>query len=287
MVHERATWRGSNPNSPRVDVCRHMLPKLDLWAERVGAAILLKALEGCGSYQTTTTASAGTHAFGGAIDIDTRALTPAQRVRVETEGRRLNLLVWHRDRIPGVWTFHAHALDPSCRRLAANAKAQFELFRDKRNGLADDGPDRGDREFAARILKEYDRVKAGKTRLGIAAIGARPNFRFPYQPGFPVPGEPGSMYGRRTAGEPIYSGTVALDPTRFVREGSMASGFLAPVWIRGHIKRIQRCLQQVDDGRYEDETHKAVKEFQRTHGLVVDGRVGPQTWRELAASRGQ
>jgi murein L,D-transpeptidase YcbB/YkuD len=35
------------------------------------------------------------------------------------------------------------------------------------------------------------------------------------------------------------------------------------------------------DGYYGDQTAGAVTRYQRNHGLVVDGKVGPQTWKEL------
>ena len=35
------------------------------------------------------------------------------------------------------------------------------------------------------------------------------------------------------------------------------------------------------DGDFGAETLKAVKNFQKKHGLTVDGIVGPKTWTEL------
>lgn len=35
------------------------------------------------------------------------------------------------------------------------------------------------------------------------------------------------------------------------------------------------------DGDYGPQTAAAVARYQRNHGLIVDGKVGPQTWREL------
>ncbi|WP_269858323.1 peptidoglycan-binding domain-containing protein [Streptomyces sp. RPT161] len=37
----------------------------------------------------------------------------------------------------------------------------------------------------------------------------------------------------------------------------------------------------VPDGEYDERSRDATKLFQRNHGLVADGIVGPTTWREL------
>lgn len=59
---------------------------------------------------------------------------------------------------------------------------------------------------------------------------------------------------------------------------------------RPTVARIQRRLQALGyapkyagwaDGKFERPTVDAVKAFQRTRGLVVDGEVGPVTWRAL------
>ncbi|MBI3996943.1 MAG: peptidoglycan-binding protein, partial [Candidatus Omnitrophica bacterium] len=36
------------------------------------------------------------------------------------------------------------------------------------------------------------------------------------------------------------------------------------------------------DGKIGSQTKQAIKEFQRTHGLSADGKVGPKTWTPLA-----
>ena len=53
LPRPRATWRG-------VTVCAHVAPALGAWAKAAGDDTLPR----CGSYQTTTAASAGTHAGG-------------------------------------------------------------------------------------------------------------------------------------------------------------------------------------------------------------------------------
>jgi chitosanase len=61
--------------------------------------------------------------------------------------------------------------------------------------------------------------------------------------------------------------------------------FLTEPMMRGQdVKRLQKMLgfsDQDADGIFGKGTDQAVREFQRTHGLRVDGKVGPATWAEL------
>jgi peptidoglycan hydrolase-like protein with peptidoglycan-binding domain len=56
------------------------------------------------------------------------------------------------------------------------------------------------------------------------------------------------------------------------------------------ITEIQRALTEKGyspgelDGEFGHSTEAAVVEFQRAHGLVVDGEVGPETAAELGVS---
>ena len=45
------------------------------------------------------------------------------------------------------------------------------------------------------------------------------------------------------------------------------------------------CGKWGADGDFGDDTLKAVKSFQRDHGLEVDGEVGPITWAALLEER--
>jgi hypothetical protein len=157
----KAYWRG-------VLVCDHMVPRLNAWAKAVGDDIYLRPLPGCGSYQTSTAASAGTHARGGAIDIDTRGMTWEQRRRIHDVGRRWFEVDWQRDAISGLWTWHNHAIDPSCPNLSRQAMAQVVLYRDGKNGLANNGPDFGTRLYVADAWTRYQR-RAYTTVATVAA----------------------------------------------------------------------------------------------------------------------
>lgn len=47
------------------------------------------------------------------------------------------------------------------------------------------------------------------------------------------------------------------------------------------VKALQRALGIADDGQFGLATEAAVLEFQREHGLIPDGIVGPASWRAL------
>ena len=50
------------------------------------------------------------------------------------------------------------------------------------------------------------------------------------------------------------------------------------------VERLQRLLGGLTpDGKFGPLTEKAVKDYQRAHGLVDDGIVGPKTWGALLA----
>lgn len=148
---KRTTWRG-------VIVCAHSVPKLNAWAVSIGNNILLKPLPGCGSYQTTTAASAGTHAGGGAIDIDLRSVPADKRKWVADKGRVAGLQVaWHRDYVKGLWTWHAHALDPACPNLSKAAAAQIVEYGRGGDGLLGSRPDGNTRVNVPEIMAIFAR----------------------------------------------------------------------------------------------------------------------------------
>ncbi len=52
---------------------------------------------------------------------------------------------------------------------------------------------------------------------------------------------------------------------------------------KGDCGGIVRELQNIAaDGRFGPATDAAVRDFQRTHGLTVDGQVGPNTWAAMS-----
>lgn len=50
------------------------------------------------------------------------------------------------------------------------------------------------------------------------------------------------------------------------------------------VKMLQRKLNLIDDGIFGKITDEAVRDFQKKHGLTVDGIVGPKTWAQMGAA---
>lgn len=154
---DRVKWQGSNPKSPQVTVCEHMVPKLQVMARNTGANILVRSLNSStGSFQTLTEASANTHAGGGALDVDMRGLNRSQARFYETVGRKAGLLFYWRPAVKGLWTDHGHVLDPGCGTLSVQAAAQFPLFAKGFDALVGNHSDTGDRSQVAAIMREFD-----------------------------------------------------------------------------------------------------------------------------------
>lgn len=93
----------------------------------------------------------------------------------------------------------------------------------------------------------------------------------------------------------IWDGGTSYDPDcRYVPEqlrtldypGTMFTTAMKGVY-RGDVVAIQLRLRDLNytpiavDGHYGPQTAAAITRFQRSAGDVVDGKTGPQTWRDL------
>lgn len=97
-----------------------------------------------GSYNRGGVAqSAGTHDGGGAVDFWTSGLTEKQKRRVVAEARRVGFAWWLRRRLPGHWNEHFHGIALDDPEASYGARRQMVAFRNRRNGLANNGPDDG------------------------------------------------------------------------------------------------------------------------------------------------
>lgn len=91
-----------------------------------------------GSYNTSVSASGGTHAGGGAADFS--KFNAANREKVL---RKLGGDAWRRTAISGVWPEHVHVIVDGDPTASPAAKDQMADYKNRRNGLANNGPDTG------------------------------------------------------------------------------------------------------------------------------------------------
>ena len=96
-----------------------------------------------GSYSTSDPTSAGTHAGGGAVDINVDGWSAARRRTVTGVLRSLGFAAWLRSPAEGDWPWHIHAVAISDPDLAPEAQAQVGDYYLGRNGLKNNGPDTG------------------------------------------------------------------------------------------------------------------------------------------------
>lgn len=89
-----------------------------------------------GSYNTSVSASAGTHAGGGVIDLT--AYDYARKVRVL---RELGFAAWYRAPGEGPWSPHIHAILIGNGKLSSSAQSQVASYKAGRNGLSNNAVD--------------------------------------------------------------------------------------------------------------------------------------------------
>lgn len=129
----KVKWRGVTVD----DQTAEMLSELD---KLVGPYVTIDPTQG--SYSTAVGASAGTHAGGGAVDLAVRQLSPFQVNLVVFLARRLGFAAWHRAASEGPWAAHIHMVNKTARGLSPSAARQVKSYLNKRNGLANNGPDK-------------------------------------------------------------------------------------------------------------------------------------------------
>src|SRR5215218_10933079 len=92
------------------------------------------------------------------------------------------------------------------------------------------------------------------------------------------------MATRRTRGLIFIAAllSLVLCTASHAHAGSLKRGAKGP-----RVAFVQKVLHLHVDRIYGTQTKRAVKRFQRRHGLTADGIVGPATWSALKRARGR
>ena len=170
-------WRGQRFD-PETAVMLAQIAKV------VGDDIYVRPIQG--SYSTGTAASAGTHAGGGAFDLDCEPLSDAQARRLESACRQFGAAAWFRPRVSpsGIkygWQRHVHGLRLDCTDLSVAARVQTVAYFGNRSGLADNRTDTGTRAY---VGHRWASVKAtlGKPAITPGTPGKIPPIGGPITP---------------------------------------------------------------------------------------------------------
>lgn len=137
--YRRTTFRGVRVNRRTVE--------LVLRAERIMAGLGhpgFRFVFTQGSYSQAVSASGGTHAGGGALDIRTRGHPRARVDAMVRALRRAGFAAWSRGRGADSFAPHIHALAIGDREASSAARSQIRAYRLGRNGLRNNAldPDR-------------------------------------------------------------------------------------------------------------------------------------------------
>jgi hypothetical protein len=88
-----------------------------------------------------------------------------------------------------------------------------------------------------------------------------------------LPGNPGTP--------PSTSAPASTDPAPPATRSEVRRGDSGPAVLELQQELVRRGAKIVPDGKFGRRTEAAVKAFQRSNGLVADGRAGPRTWKAL------
>ncbi len=201
-----------------------------------------------GGYSNSVSASAGTHGRA-AVDISCAGLSNRQANQIVKAMRQVGFAAWRRDTSEGPWVRHIHAV-PIGGNLSYAAQRQVVAHKRGRNGLANNRRDRhwGMGVSRSRTWESYLRLKN------------RPKKK---------------RRSRRSRKTKYQSYRNVRPGARWLRRGSAGSDVK---YVQSYIG-TSKCGPA--DGKYGPMTESGVRWYQRMRGLVVDGVVGPQTWRSL------
>lgn len=103
-------------------------------------------------------ASAGTHDGGGALDIRAVNLDTGERLEVVSWLRHVGFAASLRSPTEGKWPWHIHCIAVGCPDLSRGAKNQATAYKNGRNGLANNGPDKGTRAWVDWTWERYKKT---------------------------------------------------------------------------------------------------------------------------------
>jgi hypothetical protein len=229
-------------------------------ARLAGVSHLVYVIQGSRSYGSL---SGNTHGGDGAEDLRIRNMTAAQAARFELNLRRVGQAAWIRNHLDG-FDPHIHGIRSDCTTASAAAKRQVVAYRNGRNGLANNGPDRGPGGYRLMTWPYYLKLK----RQNQPSTPTKPDT---------FPGHP----------KPYLFQRILLKAVAHERQGGPA---LEPVEKR-YLALYRRSLYLLALKRRRDvketwSTWSLVRAFQISYGLHLDGIPGTATCRKLAALAG-
>lgn len=172
------TWRGITTDTETALYLTAVAKEVTNLAQQAGVPdFYVNPIPGCGSYQTSTAASAGTHAGGGAVDIDCEPLTDAQARVLESAARKCGGTAWFRPRTSPTgyvygWQRHTHILRSDCTDLSSAARAQVSDYERGLDGLADNGPDTGNRSWVNQTWAAYKALTQAVVNIAATVVTA-------------------------------------------------------------------------------------------------------------------
>ena len=147
-----------------------ILPLLESKLRAAGAVKQdLSGLITQGAYSTGVAASAGTHAGGGVLDVKWSTVDTAAKLKA---WRECGYTMSPRLESEGPWPRHGHGVLIGCPHLSPTAARQVVAYRQGRNGLSNQGRDRGPRVRFVTWQQAIAEAEAAKSKgtISLAAI---------------------------------------------------------------------------------------------------------------------
>jgi peptidoglycan hydrolase-like protein with peptidoglycan-binding domain len=146
--------------------------------------------------------------------------------------------------------------------------------------ISDGGGGSGDPEPAALVLDHASAKGAVPKAAPERSAPTKPAAQKPASPDVPaLPRQQGAQVSD-TAGDTVavsFASTLRPKVTRVVRPAKPKAGKVKKAARRGGVRALQAELGLLPDGDFGPATEKALRRWQKQHGLPVDGKAGPQT----------